>query len=60
MPVKFKPSVPVRNAERKTIAYQGFYMRSTPLEQLMSSLNASNTSPKQKQKIRNELVRRGK
>ena len=59
MPVKFKESVKVlvdRKSNRvKTVNY---FMRSTKTEELVLALNKSNTTPKIKQKLRNELVRR--
>ncbi len=57
-PVKFKDSQVLvdRNTKKKTV--QHFYMKSTPLKDLQEALEKSNTPPKQKQKIRNELVRR--
>jgi hypothetical protein len=59
MPTKFKPSISVRNKARTASTVQHFYMKNTPLEELTSALESSNTQPKVKQKIRNELVRRG-
>ena len=53
MPIKFKESQKDRKGN-----VQNFYMKSTPLAELQSALENSNTSPKKKQKIRNELVRR--
>ena len=35
-----------------------FYMKSTPTAELQSALEANNTAPKRKQKIKNELVKR--
>jgi hypothetical protein len=59
MPVKFKESVKVlvdRKANRvKTVNY---FMQSTKTEVIMEALNKSNTTPKMKQKLRNELVSR--
>lgn len=59
MPVKLKPSqVRVdRNTKVKTIEH--FYAKTTPKSELFDMLNNSNTKKKVKQKIRNELVRRG-
>lgn len=60
MPAKFKPSekILVNRAEKKykTIHY---YLRNTSTEELEKALENSNTRPKDKQKYRNELVRRG-
>jgi hypothetical protein len=54
MPVKFKESQKDRKGN-----VQNFYMKSTPMEELKSALENNNTPKKKKQKIRNELVRRG-
>jgi|TARA_R110000851_G_scaffold102584_1_gene219226 hypothetical protein len=53
MPVKFKETQKDRSGQ-----IQNFYMKSTKTEELKEKLN-SNCEPKLKQKIRNELVRRG-
>jgi hypothetical protein len=55
MPIKFKSSV----KNPKTRSVQNYYMRSTPQAELVETLNAINTTPKRKQQIRNELVKRG-
>ena len=59
MPIKFKPTqITVdRSTGKKSI--QNFYMQSTPLTELTSVYEAHNTTPKFKQKLRNELTRRG-
>lgn len=59
MPIKFKPTQ--RTFIKGTGKYvtQNFYMKSTSVDELVSVLNQGNTSPKRKQKIRNELVKRG-
>ena len=54
MPVKFKESQKDRKGN-----VQNFYMRSTPLEELKAALENNNTPKRKKQKIRNELVKRG-
>jgi len=54
MPIKFQSSQKDRKGNT-----QNFYMRSTPLEELKASLENNNTPKKKKQKIRNELVKRG-
>ncbi len=54
MPTKFKESTKERNGKM-----QNYYMQSTPLEVLQEALDSSATAPKKKQKIRNELVKRG-
>lgn len=59
MPTKLKPSVVNidRNTKKKTI--QHTYIKQTPKAELFELLNKSVTAKKVKQKIRNELVRRG-
>lgn len=54
MPIKFKESVKNRDG-----SVQNFYMKSTPLAELKEALDRQHTPNKKKQKIRNELVRRG-
>ena len=54
MPIKFKESMENRDGSVKN-----FYMKSTPMDELKSALENNNTPNKTKQKIRNELVRRG-
>jgi hypothetical protein len=58
MPVKFKPSQSIRDRNTGKTKIEHFYMKSTPLKDLQEALEKSNTPPKAKQKIRNELVRR--
>lgn len=59
MPLKLKPSVTNvdRNTKKKTTTHT--YAKSTSTEEIQKMYAASNTTPKLKQKIRNELVRRG-
>ena len=61
MPVKLKPSQKkfVRGGNPKNAPIENFYVKNTSKEELFKMLNQSNTKPKVKQKIRNELVRRG-
>ena len=61
MPTKLKPSQKkfVRGGNPKTAPTEHFYIKQTAKEELFKMLNQSNTKPKVKQKIRNELVRRG-
>jgi len=60
MPIKFKPSSRTMLKGTKKYTTENFYMKSTPTAELQTALEASNTVPKRKQKIKNELVRRGK
>ena len=55
MPMKYKPSV---KGFRQTKP-QHFYMKDTPTEQLLKDIKEARRQPKDLQKIRNELVRRG-
>ena len=59
MPTKLKPSVVKidRNTKKKTIEHS--YIKQTPKAERVELLNKSVTAKKVKQKIRNELVRRG-
>jgi len=59
MPMKFKPSQSLRSKASGKTTIQHFYMKSTPLKDLTEALENRNTTSKRKQKIRNELVRRG-
>jgi hypothetical protein len=54
MPIKFKPSSRTMLKGTNKYKTEHFYMKSTPT----SALEASNTPPKRKQQIRNELVKR--
>jgi|TARA_B110000977_G_scaffold110627_1_gene143775 hypothetical protein len=55
MPIKFKDSV----KNQKTGMVQNYYMQSTSIDELKEALDNNNTQPKKKQKIRNELTKRG-
>lgn len=59
MPVKLKPSVVRvdRATKKKTIEHT--YAKTQTKDELLKMLNNEYTTPKVKQKIRNELVRRG-
>lgn len=59
MPVKFQPSAKVRDRATGAVKTVHRYMKSTPTKELKEYLEASNAKPKIKQKVRNELVRRG-
>ncbi len=58
MPVKFKPSHKSFVKGRGT-KLEHFYIKNTPKSELFEYLNSSNAKPKIKQKVRNELTRRG-
>jgi|TARA_R110002167_G_scaffold1741_2_gene8389 hypothetical protein len=59
MPAKFKPSEQIlvdRQAKKyKTVNY---FMHATTTKELLAAYENSNTKPKNKQNIRNELVKR--
>lgn len=58
MPAKFKESVKVLvNRDAKKYRTVNYFMHATTTKELVSALE-SNTTPKRKQAIRNELVRR--
>jgi len=59
MPTKFKPSAVTRDRATGKLKTEHFYMRAQSQETLFEELNKDSTKPKLKQKIRNELVRRG-
>ena len=56
MPVKLKPSA--KKIDRQT-TIEHTYAKTQSKEELFKMLNHEYTTPKVKQKIRNELVRRG-
>ena len=58
-PVKFKPTQTTIDRNTKKTKTEHFYIKSTPKKELFDYLNNSNSKPKIKQKVRNELVRRG-
>tara|TARA_R110002153_G_C13094113_1_gene475803 strand:+ start:429 stop:614 length:186 start_codon:yes stop_codon:yes gene_type:complete len=59
MPTKLRPSVTIvdRKTNKKTTTHT--YAKSTPIEEMQKMYEASSTTPKLKQKIRNELTKRG-
>ena len=60
MPAKFKESVNVvvdrQSRKMKTVHY---YLKNTPTQEIVDAVGNSNTKPKNLQKFRNELTRRG-
>jgi hypothetical protein len=60
MPAKFKESVKVvvdrQTRKLKTVHY---YLKNTSTNDIVDAVNNSNTLPKNLQKFRNELTRRG-
>lgn len=59
MPAKFKESTKILvNREAKKYKTVNHYMHATTLPELVSAYENTSTTPKRKQAIRNELVRR--
>lgn len=58
MPVKFRPTTKVRKRGGgvQTVHY---YMHAIPTQELLDYLESGASKPKIKQKVRNELTRRG-
>ena len=59
MPVKLKPSAKKIDRQTKKVTIEHTYAKTQSKEELFKMLNHEYTTPKVKQKIRNELVRRG-
>ena len=59
MPTKLKPSAEVRDRATGKVKTEHYYIKNTSKKELFEELNKDNTKPKVKQKIRNELNRRG-
>ena len=59
MPVKLKPSVVKIDRQTKKKSIEHTYAKTQSKEELFKMLNHEYTKPKVKQKIRNELTRRG-
>lgn len=59
MPTKYKESAVKVDRATKKVSVEHFYVKQLSQEQAFELLNADNTKPKVKRKIRNELVRRG-
>jgi len=59
MPIKFKQSQTVRDRQTKQVTTTHYWIKGMPKEELIEALNKDNTKPKLKQKIYNELARRG-
>ena len=58
MPIKFKETQTTVDRATGKKSTRNFYMKSTPLKELLDVYTKSNTQPKIRQKVRNELVRR--
>ena len=59
MPTKFKPSEVIVDRTTKKRSIKHYYIKNVSQDELFKMLNTDNTKPKLKQKIRNELFRRG-
>ncbi len=59
MPTKFKPSAVTRDRVTGKLKTEHYYMKCQSKDTLFDELNKDSTKGKLKQKIRNELVRRG-
>jgi|TARA_B110000444_G_scaffold71389_1_gene67196 hypothetical protein len=59
MPIKFKQSATVKDRATGKVKTEHYYIKSMAQEELITELNNSSTKPKVKQKVRNELDRRG-
>lgn len=61
MPIKLGKSVrkTTRGAAKQGFNYEHDYIKTKSKEELVNTFNATNTMPKKRQKIRNELVKRG-
>ena len=58
MPIKFKEDQVIRDKATGKKHVQRFHMNATSLKELLDTFTGRNTTPKLRQKIRNELVRR--
>ena len=59
MPVKLQKIQVVRNISNVKLETTHFYLKGYSTSDLIEKYNNDNTRPKDKQKIKNELVRRG-
>ena len=59
MPVKLKPSTKTKDRATGKIKTEHFYIKTMSQENLFKEFNSSNIKPKIKQKVRNEIDRRG-
>ena len=59
MPVKLSKSQVVRDRATGKLTTNHFYIKNVSKKELIVKYNADNTKPKVRQKIKNELVRRG-
>ena len=59
MPIKLRPSGKNYDRMTKKTSIVHYWIKGISQKELFEELNKENTKPKVKQKIRNELVRRG-
>ena len=59
MPAKFKPTEKIVDRATKKVSVKHYYLKQVPQNELFLALNNDSTPNKKKQKIRNELIRRG-
>ena len=60
MPIKFSKSVAIRDRNTGKVTIQHDYMHNKSDKDLLEAYEKSSTTPKLRQKIKNELVRRKK
>jgi hypothetical protein len=58
MPIKLRPSVTNIDRNTKKVTINHYYIKTTPLKELLEYLESSNARPRVVQKIKNELIRR--
>ena len=58
MPIKFKETQVTADRATGKKTTRNFYMKSTPLKELLDVYTATRTEPKIRQKVRKELVKR--
>lgn len=59
MPTKFKPSVKKYDRKTGVTTVEHYYIKNTSKEDLLKELESRHLKPKLRQKIHNELRRRG-
>tara|TARA_B100000902_G_C26754043_1_gene642377 strand:+ start:238 stop:420 length:183 start_codon:yes stop_codon:yes gene_type:complete len=60
MPTKLKPSVKRYDRRTGKTSIEHYYIKNISKVDLLNELNSTNLKPKLRQKINNELLRRGK
>jgi len=59
MPIKFRPSTITKDRVTGKNKTEHFYIKTMSKENIFKEFNSSNINPKIKQKLRNEMDRRG-